>query len=248
MKDLGSLITAIELHDVEGIRSSFARGISPNDLYQGIPLFRELTSEYTRSPRFSLCVKAFVDFGLKGEDPALVAVLLDDAPALEKLLAADGALIHKTYSMRCAYTPMHEVSLLHLCAEFNHVACADLLFRYGADINSAAGFDEFGFGGQTPVFHTVNQNSNQSADMLTFLLDRAAKLQVTVPGLIWGKGYEWETLIPAVNPISYAMMGLLPQMHRSETVIAETVSKLLRHAYGIKYEPANVPNAYLARP
>src|SRR5690606_34947321 len=129
----------------------------------------------------------FVDFGLKGEDPALVAVLLDDAPALEKLLAADGALIHKTYSMRCAYTPMHEVSLLHLCAEFNHVACADLLFRYGADINAAAGFDEFGFGGQTPVFHTVNQNSNQSADMLTFLLDRAARLQVTVPGLIWGK-------------------------------------------------------------
>lgn len=247
MPDLGSLITAIELHDVEAIQSAFAQGIDPNDLYQGVPLFHELTSEYTRSPRFRQCVKAFVDFGLKGEDPALLAVLLDDAPGLEKLMDADGTLIHKTYSLRCAYTPMVGVTLLHLCAEFNHVACAELLFRHGADINAAAGLDEFGFGGQTPVFHTVNQNSNQSAEMLSFLLDRAANLQITVPGLIWGKSYEWETLIPAVNPISYAMMGLLPQMHRNETVIAETVCLLIRHAYGIRYEPVNVPNAYLSR-
>lgn len=247
MPDLSSLITAIELHDVEGIQSAFTQGISPNDLYQGVPLFQELTSEYTRSPRFRQCVKAFVDFGLKQEDPSLLAVLLNEAPGLEKLLAADGTLIHKTYSLRCAYTPMFEVTLMHICAEFNHVECADLLFRHGADINAAAGFDEFGFGGQTPVFHTVNQNSNQSADMLSFLLDRAANLQITVPGLIWGRSYEWETLIPAVNPISYAMMGLLPQMHRNETVIAETVCLLIRHAYGIRYEPVNVPNAYLSR-
>ncbi len=246
MPDLSSLITAIELHDVEGIQSAFAHGISPNDLHQGVPLFQELTSEYTRSPRFRQCVKAFVDFGLKPEDPALLAVLLNDASGLEKLLAADGTLIHKTYSLRCAYTPMFEVTLMHICAEFNHVECADLLFRHGADINAAAGFDEFGFGGQTPVFHTVNQNSNQSADMLSFLLDRAANLQITVPGLIWGRSYEWETLIPAVNPISYAMMGLLPQMHRNESVIAETVCLLIRHAYGIRYEPVNVPNAYLS--
>lgn len=247
MPDLSSLITAIELHDVEGIQSAFVHGISPNDLFQGVPLIQELTSEYTRSPRFRQCVQSFVDFGLKAEDPALLAVLLNDASGLESLLAADGALIHKTFSLRCAYTPMQEVTLMHICAEFNHVECADLLFRHGADINAAAGFDEFGFGGQTPVFHTVNQNSNQSADMLSFLLDRAANLQITVPGLIWGKSYEWETLIPAVNPISYAMMGLLPQMHRNESVIAETVCLLLRHAFGIRYEPVNVPNAYLSR-
>jgi hypothetical protein len=63
--------------------------------------------------------------------------------------------------------------------------------------------------------------------------------------LIWGKGYQWETLIPSVNPISYAMMGLLPQMHRNEIVISETVSLLLKAAYGIEYSLRNVPNAYL---
>jgi hypothetical protein len=68
---------------------------------------------------------------------------------------------------------------------------------------------------------------------------------VTVKGLIWGKGYDWETFIPAVNPISYAMMGLLPQMHRKDIVVAETVSLLIKHAYDIDYLPPNVPNKYL---
>ncbi len=41
------------------------------------------------------------------------------------------------------------------------------------------------------------------------------------------------------------MMGLLPQMHRKDTTVAETVSLLIRHAYDIDYIPSNVPNAYL---
>jgi len=81
--------------------------------------------------------------------------------------------------------------------------------------------------------------------MMHWFLDNAADLDVTVKGLIWGKGYEWETFIPSVNPISYAMMGLLPQMHRKDTTVAETVSLLIKHAYGIDYSPNNVPNAYL---
>jgi hypothetical protein len=81
--------------------------------------------------------------------------------------------------------------------------------------------------------------------MLHFLLENKADLTHTVKGLIWGKGYEWETFIPAVNPISYAMMGLLPQMHRKEKTITEVVSLLMKRAYGIDYTPANVPNAYL---
>jgi hypothetical protein len=81
--------------------------------------------------------------------------------------------------------------------------------------------------------------------MLRFLVQHSADLLLTVPGLIWGKGYEWETLIPAVNPVSYSMMGLLPQMHRDETAIAETVRFLLNKAYGIDYIQQNVPNRYL---
>jgi hypothetical protein len=81
--------------------------------------------------------------------------------------------------------------------------------------------------------------------MLDYLLSKSIELQITVNGLIWGKGYEWETLIPAVNPISYAMMGLLPQMHGNEITISKVVSLLLKAAYGIEYIPSNVPNKYL---
>jgi hypothetical protein len=66
-----------------------------------------------------------------------------------------------------------------------------------------------------------------------------------VDGLIWGKGYEWETLIPAVNPISYAMMGLLRQFQRTEKDIYEVIQILMKAAYGIDYEPINIPNKYL---
>jgi hypothetical protein len=66
-----------------------------------------------------------------------------------------------------------------------------------------------------------------------------------VKGLIWGNGYQWETFIPAVNPISYSMMGLLPQMHRDEITTAKTVQLLIKAAYGIDYTPTNIPNKYL---
>ncbi len=246
MKDYQSdIIEQIELHSTEGIRTCFENGVNPNDLFQGQPLIYELISEYTRSPKFSECVKLFVEYGLAFDDKALLAVLMNDPLMLEQEISADATLVNKQYSLRCAYTPMHEVTLLHICAEFNHLACAILLEKHGADINATAGTDDYGFGGQTPIFHTVNQNNNQSAEMMAFLLDKKARLDITIKGLIWGKGYPWETLIPAVNPISYAMMGMLPQMHRKEETIAETVALLIKKAYGINYTPSNIPNKYL---
>jgi hypothetical protein len=59
--------------------------------------------------------------------------------------------------------------------------------------------------------------------MMHYLYRILRDLKITIPGLIWGKSYEWETFIPAVNPISYAMMGLLPQMHRNEVIISNVV-------------------------
>ena len=239
------IITDIELHSVAGIRNCFENGVCPNQLYNNKPLIYELISEYTRSPGFKDCVKLFVEYGLEFDDKALLAVLLNDASSLQKEINANAGLTAKKYSLRCAYTPLHEATLLHICAEFNHVACAEVLVKFGADVNATAGTDENGFGGQTPIFHTVNQNGNQSAEMLSFLLSYKTNLAATVKGIIWGQGYEWETFIPAVNPISYAMMGLLPQMHRDENTIAETVALLMKHQYNTSYKPFNVPNKYL---
>lgn len=245
MDYLQDIVTQIELHSVQGIRNCFENGVDPNRFYKGKPLIEELTSEYARTSGFKDCVKAFVDYGLQLEDKALLAVLLDDSSTLEKLIAEDPEIITKKYTLRCAYTPLDNATLLHICAEFNHLSCAEVLVKNKADINAKAGTDAYGFGGQTPVFHTVNQNSNHSKPMLDFLLSHQADLSITVQGIVWGRGYEWETLIPAVNPISYAMMGLLPQMHRKEREISEIVVLLLKHHYSIDYPVKNIPNAYL---
>jgi Ankyrin repeat len=241
------IITDIELHSVDGIRNCFENGVHPDDLYNNLPLIYELTSEYTRSPRFKNCVKLFVDYGLTFDDKALLAVLLNDADMLEKEILQNPETVFEIKTLRCAYTPLEKVTLLHICAEFNHTDCAALLVKHGADVNAAAGVDEHGFGAQTPIFHTVNQNNNQSAEMMHFLLAHQAKLDLTVKGIIWGKGYEWETFIPSVNPISYAMMGLLPQMHRDEKVISEVVRLLIKHQHNVTFEMPNIPNKYLSQ-
>ena len=246
MPDYQQLLYDIEVHSVEGIQRYFHDGGDPDEIHEGTLLFITMLEMYTRTPRFKDCISAFIDAGLKFEDKALLAVFTDDATALKELVSNDRELTSNIYSLfNNAYTPLTGATLLHFCAEFNSIHCAEVLVNYGADVNASAGFDEDGFGGNTPIFHTVNQNSNNSADMLRFLLEHEADLQHTIKGLIWGKGYEWETFVPSVNPISYAMMGSLPQMHRKEETVAATVSLLVKYAYGIVYTPQNIPNAYL---
>jgi len=158
----------------------------------------------------------------------------------------DPAIVHKTFErFNNTFTPLTGGTLLHYCAEYNHVSTAKVLITHGADINARAALDEHGFGGHTPIFHTVCQILHNSEEMLDYLLACSADLSLTVKGLIWGTGYSWETFIPAVNPISYAMMGLLPQVHRKPEVVAKVVSLLVKQAYGIDFSPPNVPNAYL---
>ena len=245
MDYLNKIITDFELHDVDGIKECFENGVNPNDTFNEKPLIYELINMYSRGPLFKKCIRVFVDYGLDFEDKVLLAVLLDDAKMLNKQLIAGKNALTKKYSFNCAFTPLFEASLLHICAEYNHLACAEMLVKNGININSKAGVDENGFGGQTPICHTVNQHANKSMDVLKYLIAQKADITLTVTGLVWGKGYDWETFIPAVNPISYAMMGLLRQFQRTEKDIYEVVALLLKAKYGIDYFPKNIPNKYL---
>lgn len=242
---LEKIVTDIELQSVEGIKECFNNGISPNTYFKNKPLIYEVITGYPRGPLFKESIKAFADHGLEFEDKVLLAVLLDDADMLNALLVQDISLIKRTYTFDGAFTQMQEVTLLHICAEYNHLSCAKILLQHGLDVNAVAGTDAYGFGGQTAIFHTVNQNGNKCIDVLKFLVAQSADLHLTVKGLVWGKNNDWETFIPSVNPISYTMMGLLPQFQRKEKLIYEVVSILLQAAYGIVYTPANIPNKYL---
>lgn len=245
MDNLSEIITCFELHSVEGIKECFVKGVNPNEIVKGKPLIYELINMYSRGPLFKECIKAFEEHGAVFEDKTLLSVLLDDPEALDAQLRVDKEALLRTYTLDCTFTPLYKATLLHLCAEYNHLACAQVLVRHGADINAKAGFDEHGFGGQTPIFHTVNQQANKCIDVMKFLITQKADLTLTIKGLIWGKGYEWETFIPSVNPISYAMMGLLRQFQRTEVQIYEVVSLLMKSRYGTNYAPDNIPNKYL---
>ncbi|HRD06322.1 MAG: ankyrin repeat domain-containing protein [Saprospiraceae bacterium] len=236
---------AFETHSPEGIKECLDQGLSPNEIVDGRPLVDELINMYFRSPLFKICMQTLVENGLQFEDKILLAVLTDDAISLEQQLKAKPEAIYNKYTLPCTFTPLIDASLLHLCAEYNHVDSANILLKYGADVNTQAGLDDHGFGGQSPVFHTVNQHNNNSKEMLELLLSHGADLTLTVKGLIWGRGYDWETFIPSVNPISYAMMGLLPQFQRKEAQIYEVVSLLQKVRYGSEYRAGNVPNRYL---
>jgi hypothetical protein len=245
MDYLSKILIDFELLSVNGIRECFKKGVDPNLQFNNKPLIYELISQYARGPKFKECIKAFTEYSLEFDDVALLAVLLDDSKMLEAELKENPKFLQKRYSFKSAFTPLLEASLLHISAEHNHLSCAKILVKYGLDINLSAGYDENGFGGQTAIFHTVNQNGNKCIDVMNYLISESADLHYTVKGIIWGKGYDWETFIPAVNPISYAMMGLLPQFQRSEDLIYGLVSILMNAAYGTHYIPQNIPNKYL---
>lgn len=244
MDYLKKIINDFEIHSAAGIKECFENGIDPNLEYKGKPLIYELITMYLRGPGFKECVRIFVDYGLQFDDKVLLAVLLDDAASLDSLLAGNSKLVFKKYTLDCAFMPLFEVSLLHICAEYGHLNCAKMLLQHGEDINIKAGIDAYGFGGQTPIFHTVNQHANICIDVMKYFVHQHADLSLTVQVLIWG---YWETFIPAVNPISYAMMGLLPQFQRREEDVYEIVGILMRAAYGIDYKPGNIPNRYLGK-
>jgi len=138
---------------------------------------------YARGPRFKECVQAFIDAGLDYEYKALLAVFAHDEEMLKQALTIDPSAVNKTYSLyNNTYTPLTGGTLMHFCAEYNSLACAKILLQHGADVNAKAAYDDHGFGGHTPIFHTVNQNGNSSVDMLHFLLQNGTDLSIQLKG------------------------------------------------------------------
>jgi len=239
------LLCALETHSVEDLRRLLDDGFDVRSTVKGKPVISHLTEMYARSDRFPACLQLLLDRGATLDDPRIAPVLLDDADGLAAALRRDPQLIAHRTSLVSAFTPLIGASLLHVAAEFGHLAAARVLVEMGADVNAAAALDEYGLNGHTPLFHTVNSNANRSAPLMRLLLDAGADVHVRLTGITWGTGMEWETTMFDVTPISYAQFGLLPQVDRDEHDIYDNVRLLLRSA-GRRIPPLdNVPNRYL---
>ena len=237
---------AFEVHSPEGIRAALAEGASATAHIKGRTPVESFVEGYLRSPRFAECVRVLLDAGATTGDPLLEALLLDDDTALRKVLETLGEnSLDRKLHVRCAFTSCDGVTPLHICAEFNCVRCARVLLEYGADVNAPADLDDHGFGGQTPIFHAVNNNFNYCRPMLELLVEAGADLDVQLKGLVWGREADWETLVLDVTPISYAQCGLYAQFHRRQEDVYSNLAYLYQQRYGTELPTRNVPNKYL---
>jgi ankyrin repeat protein len=240
-----NLLGAIEGHSVGEIRTILDAGFDVRTPIKGKSVVAHLTEMYSRSDDFPDCLRLLLERGAQLDDPRIGPVLLNDADGLSTALRDDPSLIEFRTSMVSAFTPLIGASLLHVAAEFGHLQAARVLLDMGADVNATAAVDEHGLNGHTPLFHTVNSNANRSAPLMRLLLDAGARVDVRLPGIVWGQGMEWETTVFDVTSISYAQFGLLPQVHRQERDIYGNIRVLL-NAAGRKVPPlSNVPNRYL---
>lgn len=241
------LLAAFESHTVERIRAILDAGISATNPVDGKSPINHLIEMYFRSDRFPDCLRLLLERGAALDDPKIESVLMNDPLALEAAVGADKALLEYRTSLICAFTPLEGASLLHVAAEYGNLAVAKKLIELGADVNARADADAFGMNGHTPLFHTVNSNANRSAPVMHLLLEAGARTDIQLQGITWGRGFEWETTCFDVTPISYAQLGLLPQMQRTEQACYENVRALLVSA-GRDVPPLrNVPNRYLTR-
>jgi hypothetical protein len=234
------LLEAFENHSPEKIQAALDAGVSPVERIKGLTPMVWLIEFYPRSSRFADCIRVLLRAGATIDDPTLRAILLDDPSQL-------GPEAHeRRFHLECAYTSLHDVTALHLCAEYNSTECSKVLLARGADVNAPAGIDDDGLGGHTPIFHTVNSNGNYCRPMMELLADSGAQLDIRLKGLVWGGGFDWETVVFDVTPISFAQCGLYSQVHRNERAVYSNIDYLYRKRYGVTAPSRNVPNKYLA--
>ena len=89
----------------------------------------------------------------------------------------------------------------------------------GLAVNVRADLDPNGFGDHTPLLHAVNSNQNRCRPVMELLADSGANLDIRLKGLVWGSGFESETLLfditPSLTPNVASIFNSIAQRDRS---------------------------------
>jgi ankyrin repeat protein len=106
-------------------------------------------------------------------------------------------------------TPVSGGTLLHLAIEYDDIDVARWLIERRADVNAKAALDADGFGGQTPLFHTVVTLDAPDDSKATLLLERGANpnARATIRKQLRDMGDPEKEMVREfhnVTPIGYA--------------------------------------------
>ena len=135
-----------------------------------------LLQTYSRYPKGKhRCLELVLEHRIQLPDTPVMAVHRGRIDLLESHFRRDPFVIHRTFSLAEIYppelgcgpdlsyglhgTPLAGTTLLHICVEFDEIEIARWLIEHGADVNARAEIDADGFGGHTPLFGCVVNNS-----------------------------------------------------------------------------------------
>ena len=155
-----------------------------------------LLTTYSRYPEGKhRCLELVAEHGLELPDTPVMALHRGRIDLLEEHLRRDPHLVSRTFKLAEIYptelgcgpdlsyglhgTPLDGTTLLHISVEFDEIEIARWLIVHGADVNARAEIDSDGFGGHTPLFGCVVNDSNlcgrqRDAAFPRLLLDHGA--------------------------------------------------------------------------
>jgi beta-lactamase regulating signal transducer with metallopeptidase domain/ankyrin repeat protein len=183
-----------------------------------------LTCIYSRRPKDkSACLEIVGAAGFALRDTPIMALHRSRLDLLQQHLDRDPSLLQRRFiyseiffnrdgAAGDAYpaTPVSGCTLLHLALEFDDIDVARWLIERGADVNARAAIDVEGFGGHTPLFHTVvNLASGMGLDddsKARLLLDHGAdpNARATFPQEAKFHDQAPTDALHGVTPVSYA--------------------------------------------
>jgi len=151
---------------------------------------------YSRHPKGKHgCLELVASHGIALPDTPVMAVHRGRIDLLENHFRRDRSVVTRTFSLAEIYppelgcgpdlsyglhgTPLDGTTLLHICVEYDEIEIAHWLIEHGADVNARGEIDADGFGGHTPLFGCVVNNSylcgrQRDGALVRLLLDHGA--------------------------------------------------------------------------
>jgi ankyrin repeat protein len=162
-------------------------GADPNTTGTDISCVPMLVSTYWRDPvGKSGCLEIFADAGFPFPDTAPMAIHRGRVDLLEACLTREPAILQQRWPESDFFpldikpgsglhgVPLDGTTLLHMAIEYQEMDVALWLIDQGADVNARAIIGVDGFGGHTPLFHTIVTPALKTDELARLLLRNGA--------------------------------------------------------------------------